>query len=197
MLIEKKTSVRNNFCNRRKVLREIREKDMSTLDMWLQEKDNGDIHINASAGSIASCSTLLQPLQPSQLKRITNVDLSFNSLKNIDGLQVLTNMKSLDIRCNNIPSLHMLLPVLQKCHGLKHLRMKVCGRFARDPKMYLHDVCREVPALLSVDGLKSTSLLSEQQQRARAQGARAHAPKPGPSPGAGRRRPRRFRLGGR
>ena len=44
--------------------------------------------------------------------------------------------------------------------------MKVCGRWAKDPKIYMADVCREVPALQTVDGIKNACSLSDQQQRA-------------------------------
>ena len=134
--------------------------------MWIQEKENGEIHICASARGITSCQALLQPLERSKYKMVTKVDVSFNALKCLEGLQGLTSMKFLDVRCNSIPSLRALVPILQKCDELRHLRMKVCGRWAKDPKVYMADVCREVPALETVDGLKNTSLLSEQQKRA-------------------------------
>ncbi len=134
--------------------------------MWAQEKEDGEIHIVASARSISSCKDLLKPLNASQLEKVTKVDVSFNSLKCLDGLATLKSMRYLDIRCNGIPSMQALVPVLQKCNGLRHLRMKVCGRWARDPKFYMNDICREVPALQTVDGIKNNSVLSEQQQRA-------------------------------
>ena len=134
--------------------------------MWVQEKENGEIHLAASARGITSCQALLQPLEPARYKLVTHVDVSFNSLKSVEGLQLLRSMKSLDIRCNSVPSFRALVPVLQKCDELRHLRMKVCGRWAKDPKIYMADVCREVPALQTVDGIKNACSLSDQQQRA-------------------------------
>ena len=134
--------------------------------MWVQEKENGEVHLAASARSISSCRALLQPLEVSRYKLVTVVDVSFNALKSIEGLQVLSAMRFLDIRCNSVPSSRALLPVLQKCDELRHLRMKACGRWAKEPKIYAADVCREVPALQTVDGVKNACQLSEQQKRA-------------------------------
>ncbi|QDZ23342.1 hypothetical protein HOP50_10g58800 [Chloropicon primus] len=134
--------------------------------MWFQEKENGEIHIVASARGITSCQGLLESLEESKYKRVTKADVSFNSLKSLRGLEALSSLRSLDIRCNNVSSLRDLLPVLQRCDELRHVRMKECGRFAKDPKVYAQDVCREVPGLQTVDGIKNAYMLSEQQQRA-------------------------------
>lgn len=135
-------------------------------EVWLKEDDQGRVRLGAAARGITSCASLLRGFQKKQLRRVTFVDASFNSLQTIEGLETLPRLETLDIRCNCVPSMQALLPTLRKCASLRHLRLRACGKFAKDPRSYHQELCRELPALLSIDEIRNPNKLNEQQWRA-------------------------------
>ena len=93
------------------------------------------------------------------------VDVAFNSLASLMGVEACANLRRLDVRFNRLPSQAALVEPLRRCPHLQELHMTQCGPWARKGMLHL-DLFALLPALNSLNGVPNPSPLTDQQWRA-------------------------------
>ena len=93
------------------------------------------------------------------------VDVAYNSLASLMGVEECAGLRSLDVRFNRLPSQAALVEPLRRCPLLQELQMTQCGPWARRGMLHL-DLFALLPALNSINGVPNPAPLTDQQWRA-------------------------------
>ena len=109
---------------------------------------------------------------------LAEVNLSYNCLVSLDGIEKLQGLRKLDVRYNDLPSLAHLTAPLAQCPALEHVAIFRCGVWAQRPKAYVPEAFKWLPALHTVDAEANPRPLSAKQWRAQRFLQRAYGVKP-------------------